>query len=224
VEFILDEKLNFFFLEMNTRLQVEHPVTELITGIDLVKEQVKIAQGEKLSFNQQDLAINGHAIELRIYAEDPCNNFLPDIGTLSKYTKPQGPGIRLDDSYEQGMTIPIYYDPMIAKLAVWGSTRQEAIDRMTRAISEYEITGIENTLSFGDFVMKHEAFRSGKFDTHFVKKYFSPDSLNKSLDLEILNIAAALTGIIYDKNLATSTSPKNLHSNSKESKWRRNRS
>ncbi|RYD73068.1 MAG: acetyl-CoA carboxylase biotin carboxylase subunit, partial [Sphingobacteriales bacterium] len=120
VEFILDENLDFFFLEMNTRLQVEHPVTELITGIDLVKEQIKIASGEALSFNQEDLKINGHAVELRVYAEDPNNNFLPDIGTLQTYKTPKGNGVRVDDGFEQGMEIPIYYDPMIAKLITFG--------------------------------------------------------------------------------------------------------
>ncbi|MGV3641414.1 MAG: acetyl-CoA carboxylase biotin carboxylase subunit, partial [Adhaeribacter sp.] len=116
VEFLLDENKHFYFLEMNTRLQVEHPVTELITGLDLVKEQIKIAQGEALSFTQQDLSITGHAMELRVYAEDPANNFLPDIGKLSTYKRPQGPGVRVDDGFEEGMEIPIYYDPMIAKL------------------------------------------------------------------------------------------------------------
>ncbi|MGN6177544.1 MAG: acetyl-CoA carboxylase biotin carboxylase subunit [Mucilaginibacter sp.] len=177
VEFIMDDQLNFYFLEMNTRLQVEHPVTELITGIDLVKEQIKIARGEAISFKQEDLEIRGHAIELRVYAEDPANNFLPDIGTLQTYITPKGPGIRVDDGFEQGMEIPIYYDPMIAKLTVYGKDRAEAIDRMVRAIDEYIITGISTTLPFGKFVMQHEAFTSGRFDTHFVKKYFTPEVL-----------------------------------------------
>lgn len=180
VEFILDENLDFFFLEMNTRLQVEHPVTEMITGIDLVKEQIKIARGEKLSFRQEDIQMKGHAIELRVYAEDPQNNFLPDIGTLETYKTPQGPGIRVDDGFEEGMEIPIYYDPMIAKLVTYGKDRQEAIDRMIRAIDEYIIKGIETTLPFGRFVMEHPAFTGGDFDTHFVGKYFSPEKLQGS--------------------------------------------
>lgn len=219
VEFIMDEKLNYYFLEMNTRLQVEHPVTELITGVDLVKEQVKVAMGEKLSFTQESLSIRGHAIELRIYAEDPANNFLPDIGKLTSYKGPQGPGIRLDGAYEEGMDIPIYYDPMIAKLAVHAATRKEAIERMLRAIEEFEITGIENTLSFGKFVMNHEAFRSGKFDTHFVSKHFSPDKLNADPDEEKFQLAAALAGMIYEKknaNIPTS-SPVN---NKTKTKWK----
>ncbi|RYE06816.1 MAG: biotin carboxylase, partial [Sphingobacteriales bacterium] len=177
VEFIMDEHLNFYFLEMNTRLQVEHPVTELITGIDLVKEQINIARGEAISFKQEDLNIIGHAIELRVYAEDPANNFLPDIGTLHTYVTPKGPGVRVDDGFEQGMEIPIYYDPMIAKLITYGKDRAEAIDRMKRAIDEYRITGITTTLDFGKYVMEHEAFTSGNFDTHFVKKYFTPEVL-----------------------------------------------
>src|SRR5690606_18110773 len=177
VEFILDENLNFYFLEMNTRLQVEHPVTEEITGLDLVKLQLKIAMGEKLPFTQDEVSIHGHAIEVRVYAEDPNNNFLPDIGTLKTYKRPQGHGIRVDDGFEQGMEIPFYYDPMIAKMICHAATREEAIDKTIRAIDEYEITGVETTLAFCKFVMQHEAFRSGNFDTRFIETYFSPTSL-----------------------------------------------
>ncbi|MEO8885551.1 MAG: acetyl-CoA carboxylase biotin carboxylase subunit [Mucilaginibacter sp.] len=191
VEFIMDEALNFYFLEMNTRLQVEHPVTELITGIDLVKEQIKIARGETISFKQDDLVIDGHAIELRVYAEDPANNFLPDIGTLQTYITPKGPGVRVDDGFEQGMEIPIYYDPMIAKLIVFGKDRNEAIERMVRSIDEYQITGITTTLGFGKFVMQHDVFTSGKFDTHFVQEYFTPAVLQKANEDEAL-IAALI--------------------------------
>jgi acetyl-CoA carboxylase biotin carboxylase subunit len=198
VEFIMDEALNFYFLEMNTRLQVEHPVTELITGIDLVKEQIKIARGEAISFKQEDLKIRGHAVELRVYAEDPANNFLPDIGTLQTYITPKGPGVRVDDGFEQGMEIPIYYDPMIAKLITYADTRAEAIDRMVRAIDEYKITGIITTLGFGRFVMQHEAFTSGDFDTHFVKKYFTPEVLQESYEDE-----AMVAAIVMEKLLGT---------------------
>jgi acetyl-CoA carboxylase biotin carboxylase subunit len=177
VEFLLDEHLNFYFLEMNTRLQVEHPVTEMITGVDLVKEQIKIARGEKLSFAQNDLSINGHALEIRVYAEDPSNGFLPDIGTLSTYRRPSGPGVRVDDGFEEGMEIPIYYDPMIAKLIVHGANRKEAIGRMVRAIDDYQISGVATTLKFCSWAIQHEAFVSGHFDTHFVQKYFQPDLL-----------------------------------------------
>lgn len=192
VEFIVDEKLNFYFLEMNTRLQVEHPVTEQITGVDLVKQQIKIAQGEILSIQQEDLKILGHSVEVRVYAEDPKNNFLPDIGRLTTYTRPQGAGIRVDDGFEEGMDIPIYYDPMIAKLVATGKDRAEAIARMVRAIDEYQITGIETTLPFCKFVLQHPAFVSGKFDTKFVEKYFKPEVLEQADDQDAEKIAALL--------------------------------
>ncbi|HSZ25699.1 MAG TPA: ATP-grasp domain-containing protein, partial [Cytophagaceae bacterium] len=194
VEFIMDEKQNFYFLEMNTRLQVEHPVTESITGVDLVKEQIKIAQGEPLSFAQKDLSIRGHSIELRVYAEDPTNNFLPDIGKITHYQRPQGPGIRVDDGFEEGMTIPIYYDPMIAKLTVTASNREEAIARMLRAIEEYDITGVQTTLAFGKFVMQHQEFINGSFDTHFVQNYFTPSLLLSSPSEDEMALAALLAG------------------------------
>jgi acetyl-CoA carboxylase biotin carboxylase subunit len=177
VEFLLDEKSNFYFMEMNTRLQVEHPVTEMITGLDLVKLQIRVAEGEKLPIKQEDLKISGHAIEIRVYAEDPANNFLPDIGTLSTYRPPQGPGVRVDDGFEEGMTIPIHYDPMIAKLITHGATREEAIGRMERAIDDFAISGVETTLPFCHFVMGHPAFRSGRYDTHFVRDHFKPEHL-----------------------------------------------
>ncbi|NQX39787.1 acetyl-CoA carboxylase, biotin carboxylase subunit [Pedobacter steynii] len=219
VEFILDENLDFFFLEMNTRLQVEHPVTEMITGLDLVKEQIKIARGEKLSYRQEDLHINGHAMELRVYAEDPENNFLPDIGVLETYKTPKGNGVRVDDGFEQGMEIPIYYDPMIAKLITYGKTREEAMDRMIRAIDEYHITGIKTTLAFGKFVMQHEAFRSGNFNTHFVSKHFNPERLKEEDPDEAL--MAALAGAMFYKK-ATALVNAQLQTE-QVSNWKRNR-
>ncbi len=219
VEFILDENLDFFFLEMNTRLQVEHPVTEMITGIDLVKEQIRVARGEKLSFKQEDLEINGHAIEVRVYAEDPANNFLPDIGNLQTYHTPKGPGVRVDDGFEQGMDIPIYYDPMIAKLITHGKDRREAIERMIRAIDEYTITGIQTTLGFGKYVMQHPAFVSGDFDTHFVSKYFTPDNL-KSADEDEAMIAAIIAAS-FMKGQGSSEIAANDHVT--RSAWRKNR-
>ncbi|MBS1581516.1 MAG: acetyl-CoA carboxylase biotin carboxylase subunit [Bacteroidetes bacterium] len=177
VEFLLDEQGGFYFMEMNTRLQVEHPVTEMISGLDLVKEQIKVARGEQLSFTQDDLRIQGHAIEVRVYAEDPTNNFLPDIGTLTTYRPPQGLGVRVDDGFEEGMSIPIFYDPMIAKLIVHGATREEAVQRMERAIDDYAIAGVETTLPFCRFVMGHPSFRSGAYDTHFVRDHFKPELL-----------------------------------------------
>lgn len=191
VEFLVDKHLNFYFLEMNTRLQVEHPVTEMITGIDLVEQQIRVARGEKLAFKQDDLHIHGHALELRVYAEDPMDNFLPSVGNLTRYRKPAGEGIRVDDGYEEGMDIPIYYDPMIAKLTTWGVNRAAAIRRMKEAIAQYEIEGPATTLPFGRFVCDHEAFTSGQFDTNFVKQYFTPELL-KEEESETAQIAAAV--------------------------------
>ncbi len=180
VEFLMDADLNFYFLEMNTRLQVEHPVSELISGVDLVELQIKVARGEKLEIKQEDLKINGHAMELRVYAEDPLNDFLPSVGKLEKYRIPVGEGIRVDNGFEEGMDIPIYYDPMLAKLITYGKTREESISLMLQAIEAYEVVGVQTTLPFGTFVMQHEAFRSGKFDTHFVKNYYSPSAIQKN--------------------------------------------
>ncbi|MBX7108015.1 MAG: acetyl-CoA carboxylase biotin carboxylase subunit [Chitinophagales bacterium] len=194
VEFLVDDKLNYYFLEMNTRLQVEHPVTEFITGLDLVKEQIRIARGEKLTFRQEDLTIHGHAMELRVCAEDPLNNFLPDIGRLNTYRRPQGPGVRVDDGFEEGMDIPIHYDPLLAKLIAYGKNRSEAIERLIRAIEEYEIAGVQTTLTFGKWVLQHPAFVSGNFDTGFIPKYFVPGSISlEEQDTEEKEIAALLS-------------------------------
>ena len=184
VEFLLDENNNFFFLEMNTRLQVEHPVTELITGTDLVELQIRVARGEALKITQASLKIKGHAVELRVYAEDPLNDFLPSVGHLEVYKLPVGTGIRVDNGFEQGMDIPIYYDPMLAKLITYGETREEAIQLMLQAIDGYQIQGVQTTLPFGKFVFENEAFRNGKFDTHFVKKYYNADLLKKQMTQE----------------------------------------
>ncbi|SNC63273.1 acetyl-CoA carboxylase, biotin carboxylase subunit [Hymenobacter gelipurpurascens] len=224
VEFLLDENRNFYFLEMNTRLQVEHPVTEQITGLDLVKEQIKVAQGQPLSFQQDDLKISGHALELRVYAEDPQNNFLPDIGTLTTYVRPQGPGVRVDDGFEQGMEIPIYYDPMIAKLVTFGADRKEAIERMLRAIDEYQITGIETTLAFGRYVLQHPAFVSGNFDTNFIRDHFPADALKPAApDEDTAKLAAVLTAMLLtDKKPGAVTASTDTPA-ATDSAWRRNR-
>jgi len=220
VEFLLDAEHNFYFLEMNTRLQVEHPVSELITGLDLVKEQIKVARNEKLSFTQDDLKINGHAIEVRVCAEDPMNNFLPDVGKLVVYKTPSGPGIRVDDSFEEGMEISIFYDPMISKLIVHGKDRTDAIKKMLRAIDDYKIIGVETTLDFCKFVLNHEAFISGNFDTGFIPKYFTPEALKTNSE-EYAEIAAIAGAIIFDNS-------KEKHNNLpetavKKSKWKANR-
>ncbi len=221
VEFLVDDKMNFYFLEMNTRLQVEHPVTEMITGLDLVKEQIKVARNEKLSFKQDDLRINGHAVEVRVYAEDPMNNFLPDIGKLQTYRIPKGTGIRVDDGFEEGMDIPIYYDPMIAKLVTHGKDREEAIDRMIRAINEYQITGVETTLGFCSFVLKHQAFRSGNFDTNFIKDHFKPEMLIQQNEEEA-EVAAILSAWLMEENKKQKSFSSGEEGN-KSSAWKNNR-
>ncbi|MCM0041857.1 MAG: acetyl-CoA carboxylase biotin carboxylase subunit [Algoriphagus sp.] len=218
VEFIVDEQLNFYFLEMNTRLQVEHPVTEMITGKDLVREQIWIAEGKPLSFAQEDLTIQGHAVEVRVYAEDPKNNFLPDIGRLQTYRRPQGLGIRVDDGFEEGMDIPIYYDPMIAKLIAHGASRQEAIDRMIHAIDEYRITGIQTTLDFCRFALSHQAFQSGQFDTKFVDRYFSPELLEPTFTEEEKILLAALAVEFYEAE-DKRVNPKTPLSQTKTTNW-----
>lgn len=202
VEFLLDENKNFYFLEMNTRLQVEHPVTEMITGMDLVEMQIRVARGEKLQIKQEDLQIKGHAMELRVYAEDPLNDFLPSVGNLEVYQLPEGDGIRVDNGFEQGMDVPIYYDPMLSKLITYGETREESIQKMIEAIADYQVKGVSTTLPFGTFVMQHEAFRSGNFDTNFVKKYYDSEILKEAQTKEA-EIAAlvALKQYLEDQKL-----------------------
>lgn len=223
VEFIVDENLDFYFLEMNTRLQVEHPVTELITGIDLVKEMIHVAEGKPLSIRQEDLQIKGHSIEVRVCAEDPANNFLPNVGTLQTYVRPQGNGVRVDDGIEEGMEIPIYYDPMFAKLITYGNDRTEAIEKMIRAIDEFKITGVATTLPFCKFALKHEAFVSGNFDTRFVSLYFTPEVLEEEADKTELAIVAVLAAQL----LKNKTKPKTADNGSalvnNASQWRKNR-
>ncbi len=216
VEFIADENLDFYFLEMNTRLQVEHPVTELITGIDLVKEQINIANGQKLSFSQEDLSVTGHSLEVRVYAEDPENNFLPDTGKLQTYLRPQGAGVRVDDGYEAGQEVSIYYDPMIAKLITYGKDRTEAIERMRRAIYEYQISGVKTTLPFCDYVLTHQEFIDGSFTTKFVETNYSPEVLKKATDEETIEIAALIANELMNDSQIKVTSV----SKEKKSKWK----
>uniref|UniRef100_UPI00403F3839 acetyl-CoA carboxylase biotin carboxylase subunit n=1 Tax=Bernardetia sp. Wsw4-3y2 TaxID=3127471 RepID=UPI00403F3839 len=228
VEFIVDENLNFYFLEMNTRLQVEHPITEQITGIDLVKEQIKIAEGREISFKQEDLKINGHSIEVRVYAEDPANNFLPNVGKVVEYQTPKGLGVRVDDGFEQGMEVPIFYDSMIAKLITFGADREEAMDRMIRAIDEYKISGIQTTLPFCKFVMQHEAFRSGNFSTKFVENHFKPEYLEAETSKEEEEIAVAIVSQLLEngkgKNNVVGGDTNNGNNNSSGmSDWRKKR-
>lgn len=177
IEFIVDKQHHYYFLEMNTRLQVEHPVTEMVTGLDLVKLQIEIAAGRKLPLTQKEVKSNGHALECRIYAEDSENNFIPAVGRLTHVHKPDGFGIREDSGVYAGGEISVYYDPMIAKLIAWGADREQAIRRMRRALQEYEIGGVKTTIPFCLWVMQHEKFCAGEFDTHFVQNEFVPEQL-----------------------------------------------
>ncbi len=190
VEFILGDDGNYYFLEMNTRLQVEHPITELTTGLDIVREQIRIAEGEAISMSQESITRRGHAIECRIYAEDVYGNFLPDTGTLKTLREPAGNGIRVDSGVEAGSDISVYYDPMIAKLSVWDNTRENAIEKMIRALDDYVITGVKTTIPFCTFVMKSAPFRSGKYSTHFVQENWKVDDMDpSSLSQEALDRA-----------------------------------
>jgi acetyl-CoA carboxylase biotin carboxylase subunit len=170
IEFIVNDKLEYYFLEMNTRLQVEHPVTERVVGVDLVKEQINIANGNPLPFRQEDLKQHGHAIQCRIYAEDPDNNFMPNPGVIKHITEPHGLGLRCDGYVYEGYEIPIYYDPMITKLIAWGETRAEAIARMKRALYEYKITGVKTNIKFLEKIMDTKDFTGGNYNTHFIEK------------------------------------------------------
>ena len=204
VEFLLDSDGQFYFLEMNTRLQVEHPVTEWITGLDLVGEQIRIAKGEPLGYGQSDLAIHGHAIECRVYAENVEDGFLPDPGPLYRHRPPTGPGVRVDSGVTEGDEVPIHYDPMISKLVTWASTREASIRAMDRALAEYEIVGVNTTIPFCRFVMNHEAFQSGAFDTGFVGTHFTPESIAPT-DAEAL--AAGLAVLLTHESSAGRAAP-----------------
>ena len=195
VEFLVDHERNFYFLEMNTRLQVEHPVTEMVTGIDLVKEQIRVANGEKLGFSQNEVTMNGCAIECRIYAEDPANNFFPSPGTIRLLQTPSGPGIRDDSGVYEGWSVPIDYDPLISKLVAWGPTRKDALDRMQRALREYRVEGIQTNLNFFMEVLNDTDFRDGRFDTGFIEKWMkqrSAPALPSQVDRDLAVISAIL--------------------------------
>ncbi len=219
VEFLVDEDKNFYFLEMNTRLQVEHPVTECITGVDLVREQIRVAEGHSISFSQEDLKISGHAIELRVYAEDASTGFLPDKGILKRYSPPIGPGIRVDDGVKEGDEVSIHYDPMLSKLVTHGPTREATIDRMISAIDNYEIVGVKTTLDFGRFAVDHDAFRSGVFDTGFVNDHFSPEKLIRDLPVSD-NVFAEIAAELSLKQNAQSSKNLQVAENESRSPWR----
>ena len=219
VEFLVDESRNFYFLEMNTRLQVEHPVTECITGVDLVREQIRIAEGHPISFSQEDLKITGHSVELRVYAENTGEGFLPDTGVLKRYSPPVGPGIRVDDGVEEGGEVSIHYDPMLSKLITHGPTREAAIDRMIQAIDNYEVVGVKTTLDFGRFACDHEAFRSGNFDTGFVNEHFSPEKLIRDLPISD-DIFAELVAELSLRELSQTANNVRVTSAYERSPWR----
>ena len=194
VEFLVDENRNFYFLEVNTRLQVEHPVTELVTGVDLVKEQIRVAEGKPLSFSQDDLTLRGWAIEARIYGETPEENFLPSTGALALYEEPSGPGVRVDSGVREGAEVSVYYDPMLAKLCAFGATRDEALSRLLRALAEYRVAGVNTTIGFAQVVLDSEPFRRGDLSTAFLNDYFPDNAYGQENphSQEVAAIVAAL--------------------------------
>jgi acetyl-CoA carboxylase biotin carboxylase subunit len=202
---------------MNTRLQVEHPVTELVTGIDLVREQINVAWGEKLSFSQDDIRLQGHAIECRVYAEDPDNNFLPSPGKISRLRLPQGPGVRDDGGVYEGAEVSIFYDPMISKFAVHGKDREQAIDRMRRALAEYEIGGIKTTLPFFRAVMEDEEFIEGRIDTGFIPR-FNERAKEREFDQAVNDVSIIAAALSYAGE-STSEQPAQTTNGAKPSRW-----
>ncbi|HQV93843.1 MAG TPA: acetyl-CoA carboxylase biotin carboxylase subunit [Anaerolineales bacterium] len=195
IEFLLDKNKNFFFLEMNTRLQVEHPVTEMVTGIDIVKEQLRIARGRPLSYTQDEVQFNGHAIECRVNAEDPYNNFMPSTGRITHSLLPTGPGVRVDTGVYPGFEITPFYDPMIAKLIVWGETRAQAILRMRRALEEYRIVGVRTNIPFHQTMMDSHRFMGGQYDTRFVEERFSMEDAEENRQ-DFSEVAAILATLV----------------------------
>ena len=221
IEFLADNDRNYYFLEMNTRLQVEHPITEEVVGVDLVKQQILIASGKKLSLKQEDIVQSGHAIECRIYAEDPDNQFMPSPGRIRYMTEPSGPGIRTDGYAYEGYEIPLYYDPLISKLVAWAQTREEAIGRMKRALHEYKIGGVKTSINFLERVMGNKTFIEGKYDTHFIDENI--DSLVASSDgrSKIDEDLAIITAFVdYHEKLSKSQALKPYQSNGGRSPWK----
>lgn len=224
IEFLVDNDLNYYFLEMNTRLQVEHPITERVTGIDLVKEQIKIANGEKLTIIQDELGQFGHAIECRIYAEDPDNNFMPSPGVIKHITEPMGLGVRTDGYVYEGYEIPLYYDPMISKLIVWGKDRSEAIDRMKRALYEYKITGVKTSIKFLERVMNSEEFCAGNYDTTFIEKNEKFLKKKEKCSKKCEDVAIIAAFVDYQTKIRNANNGHSLHKDDKWKSFGRNRS
>ncbi|NQV48934.1 MAG: acetyl-CoA carboxylase biotin carboxylase subunit [Candidatus Marinimicrobia bacterium] len=218
VEFLVDKHKQFYFLEMNTRLQVEHPVTEMVTGIDLVAEQIRIAFGRPLSIRQSEVKTSGHAIECRIYAEDPTQDFSPSTGEILMLQIPDGPGTRFDGAIRQGMKVTPYYDPMLGKLICWAGDREAALNRCERALREFYISGIETTIQFCRAVIKHPVFRKGPYDTHFYKQH--KDELHQSLSTsneEVLLVAGAT--LYHHKNRLNQSSKSSNQNKAQRSSW-----
>ncbi|MGB8508025.1 MAG: ATP-grasp domain-containing protein, partial [Pyrinomonadaceae bacterium] len=219
IEFLVsDITREFYFLEMNTRLQVEHPVTELVTGRDLVREQINVAAGAPLSFTQDEVSWTGHAIECRVYAEDPDNNFLPSPGRITFLRVPAGPNVRDDGGVYEGAEVSIYYDPMISKLATWGRTRAEAIERMRRALAEYEVGGIRTTLPFFREIMRDAGFISGKLDTSFIEGFNERRAVNRPDDVE-RDLAVIVAALAYEGSVKISTRPE-ASTQQSQSRWK----
>ncbi|MGB2868972.1 MAG: acetyl-CoA carboxylase biotin carboxylase subunit [Bacteroidota bacterium] len=221
MEFIVDDKKRFYFLEVNTRLQVEHPVTELVCSIDLVKEQIRIAEGKTLTIAQKDVQQTGHALECRIYAEDPENAFFPSTGVLEQFDVPQGPQVRVENGFRTGDVVGLYYDPLLSKLVCWGKNREESVRTMRRALSEFTVRGIKTTIPFCKFVVNHPEFMAGKFDTHFVERCFDPKTAFRSDKSE--ELAAILAAVLIFSSGAVE-SPNHNHRSTAESKWKKTRS
>jgi acetyl-CoA carboxylase, biotin carboxylase subunit len=220
IEFLVDAERNFYFLEMNTRLQVEHPVTELVTGIDLVREQIRIAAGERLTIKQEDVRWEGSAIECRVYAEDPANNFLPSPGKITRLRTPSGPGVRDDSGVYEGWEVPLFYDPMISKLATWGTTRAEASARMKRALSEYHVGGIRTTIPFFQAVLDDEGFQRGDIDTGYIARFLERKKAQPPADQQNERIVAALVAAFdFTERAKLATDPTNA-SPTRVSKWK----
>ncbi|MGH9764765.1 MAG: acetyl-CoA carboxylase biotin carboxylase subunit [Blastocatellia bacterium] len=219
IEFLVDQSRNFYFLEMNTRLQVEHPVTELVTGLDLVHQQIKVAAGERLGFTQDDVSMSGHAIECRVYAENPDQNFLPSPGRITGLAEPGGPGVRNDSGIYPGWEVQVHYDPMLAKLAVWGQTREVAVERLARALAEYSVEGVHTNLGFFSAVVASESFRKGSFDTGFVDRFLENEWSNKPMGDARIRDIAAIAAALAERSAAVSSRP--VAPSPSSNKWKR---
>ena len=221
VEFLVDEHKKFYFLEVNTRLQVEHPVTELVTGIDLVRQQILISDGHELSLTQDEVSRRGHAIECRICAEDPENNFFPSTGILKRYSPPHGPRVRVDSGFCEGDSVTIFYDPLMAKVITWGQNRYEAIDGMRRALEEFTIQGVESTIPFCLSVLSNERFRRGEFDTSFVDEEFNPAVFHATSERR--EIAASVAAVLIQAGARQQKAAITDHQDGEQSAWKKQR-